>query len=164
MEDPEQPPSTDLATGGGIDVRVDVGVCPPGDGVRAELARFGQSVLDVLDCNPTELSILLCGDSFIRDLNCRFRGIDLPTDVLSFEQSGLMLGDVVISLDTARRQACASGIEVAVELRDLLLHGILHLLGRDHGDGETADEPMLQEQERLWKLLVVDRSTIEAFS
>lgn len=177
MEDPEQPPSTDstAAMGAGVcapaGARVDVGVAAhvraPAAGDRAALARFARAALGALGQRAAELSVLLCDDRFIRDLNRRFRGIDTPTDVLSFEQAGPIdglplgppapgppvLGDVVISLDTARRQARRRSIPEAAELRELLLHGILHLLGRDHGDGHVNDEPMLQEQERLLERL-----------
>lgn len=174
MEDPEQPPSTDPSPAPGVAVNaassavvcapcVDVGmtghVCAPADGDRAALVRFAQAALGELGHGNAELSVLLCGDRFIRDLNLRFRGIDAPTDVLSFEQEcavaghRLILGDVVISLDAARRQARRRSVPESAELRELLLHGILHLLGRDHGDGDVADEPMLQEQRRLLESL-----------
>ena len=135
----------------------------PAGGDRAALVRFAEGALDALGRSSAELSVLLCDDGFMRDLNLRFRGIDAPTDVLSFEQDltvghgsilgDSILGDVVISLDTARRQARRRNLSEATEIRELLLHGILHLLGRDHGDGDIADEPMLQEQRRLLESL-----------
>ena len=189
MEDPEQPPSTGppATLGSARDPRalpieprpiepgpieprrVEVGVADhvraPAVGDRAALVRFAEGALDALGRSSAELSVLLCDDRFMRDLNLRFRGIDAPTDVLSFEQDGRtfghgrtvghgsILGDVVISLDTARRQARRRNLPEATEIRELLLHGILHLLGRDHGDGDIADEPMLQEQRRLLESL-----------
>lgn len=182
MEDPEQPPSTGppATLGSARDPRalpieprpieprrVEVGVADhvraPAVGDRAALVRFAEGALDALGRSSAELSVLLCDDRFMRDLNLRFRGIDAPTDVLSFEQGlfeqdltvghGSILGDVVISLDTARRQARRRNLPEATEIRELLLHGILHLLGRDHGDGDIADEPMLQEQRRLLESL-----------
>ena len=163
MEDPEQPPSTGppATLGSARDPRalpveprpveprpVEVGVAAqvraPTGGDRAALVRFAEGALDALGRRSAELSVLLCDDGFMRDLNLRFRGIDAPTDVLSFEQdltvgrgSGgsipgdSILGDVVISLDTARRQARRRNLSEATEIRELLLHGILHLLGRD---------------------------------
>jgi probable rRNA maturation factor len=83
---------------------------------------------------PGELSVLVTGDREIRRLNREWRGKDKPTDVLSFEQpphTGL-LGDVVISLDTARRQAAEGGRPLSEELARLLAHGLLHLVGHDH--------------------------------
>jgi probable rRNA maturation factor len=80
-----------------------------------------------------QLSIALVSDREIRALNRRWRGKDRPTDVLSFplDEPGA-LGDVVISLDMARRQARAGGWSLAAELRRLLAHGILHCRGYDH--------------------------------
>jgi probable rRNA maturation factor len=92
-----------------------------------------------------EVNLVLTDDPTIHQLNRDHRGIDAPTDVLSFSQiegepgfvtpptGSLMLGDVVISIDTARRQA-AGGL--TDELRHLAAHGALHLLGYDHQNDE----------------------------
>jgi probable rRNA maturation factor len=80
-----------------------------------------------------ELSIALVSDREIRRLNRRWRNENRPTDVLSFPMDeGGALGDVVISIDTARRQAKEGGWPLATELRRLLAHGILHCRGYDH--------------------------------
>ena len=80
-----------------------------------------------------ELSIALVSDREMRALNRRWRGKDRPTDVLSFPLlEPDSLGDVVISIDTARRQAREGGWPLATELRRLLAHGILHCRGYDH--------------------------------
>ena len=86
-----------------------------------------------------ELSILVVGDRAIRKLNREWRQKDEATDVLSFEQPGLpghprtgLLGDVVISLDTAKRQAKEGGRPLSQQLQRLLAHGVLHLAGHDH--------------------------------
>jgi probable rRNA maturation factor len=81
--------------------------------------------------------VLIVDDAYIRELNCRYRGIDAPTDVLSFSMSEGdfadlhpdVLGDVVISVETARSQAKAAGHSLADELKLLAIHGTLHLLG-----------------------------------
>lgn len=89
--------------------------------------------------STAELSVSLVSDKIIRDLNLRWRGIDLTTDVLSFEQdgaSGEVLGDIVVSMETAKRAADERGISLNDELRVLLLHGVLHLLGFDHQDDD----------------------------
>jgi len=100
-----------------------------------------------------EVSILLVDDAAIRELNSLYRGIDAPTDVLSFamnedtaEGEGFtvmeddnILGDVVISLETASRQAEEYGHSLEREVGFLAVHGVLHLLGYDHaGDRDTA--------------------------
>ena len=99
-----------------------------------------------------ELSIALVSDREIRRLNRRWRGKDHPTDVLSFplNDSGA-LGDVVISLETARRQAREGGWPLAAELRRLLAHGILHCRGYDHGDGRQARKMAAAERRLLGK-------------
>jgi len=98
-----------------------------------------------------ELSILLTDDASIRRLNREHRNVDAPTDVLAFplmdpddEQlttlEGGALGDVVISLDTALMQAGSRGQLLMDEVRNLLAHGLLHLLGYDHQtDAEEAE-------------------------
>jgi probable rRNA maturation factor len=93
---------------------------------------------------PTEveLSLVFCEDDFIHGLNRDYRGKDKPTDVLSFNQdpeTGI-LGDVVISVPTAARQAEARGHSLETELEWLFLHGALHLLGYDDETDEQADE------------------------
>ena len=85
-----------------------------------------------------EVHLVLTGDQTMRELNQRFRDIDRSTDVLSFPDgdelpSGrLLLGEIVISLDSARHQAEALGHGEVRELCELALHGTLHLLGYDH--------------------------------
>jgi len=95
------------------------------------------------------LGIRFAGDREVRRVNRTFRGKDKPTDVLSFpgapEDNG-HLGDILISLPTARRQAKAVGQPVERELKVLLLHGILHCMGYDH---ETDDGTMERLEKRL---------------
>ncbi len=109
---------------------------------------------------PAELSILLADDATVRELNRSYRGADAPTDVLSFAQSegepfarpdstAPHLGDVVISIDTARRQADEYKLTLGDEVAHLLVHGILHLLGYDHEQPEDAAAMRLQEYEIL---------------
>lgn len=97
---------------------------------------------------PAELSIVFVDDAAIQVLNRDYRDTDAPTDVLSFAQAegdafaapegvARHLGDVVVSAETARRQAAEHGIAVADEVAHLVVHGILHLLGYDH---EAPDE------------------------
>jgi probable rRNA maturation factor len=86
--------------------------------------------------DEVEVSLLLCDDAVIRALNAAHRGVDRPTDVLSFPQDDpYLLGDIVISLDTAARQSAAAGWPLESEVALLATHGLLHLLGYDD---ETA--------------------------
>jgi probable rRNA maturation factor len=111
-----------------------------------QVRSIGERMLRHLGREQHELSILLTDDAFIRSLNETHRGKDHPTDVLAFPQNegegtptpmdhGL-LGDVVISLDTAQRQAKGRKHALLDEVSFLLAHGILHLLGYDHQTDE----------------------------
>ena len=115
------------------------------EGVRApawksRLAGFCAAVLEKLEADPGELSILLCGDARMTELNARYRGIDRPTDVLSFSRGepGRLAGDLAISLETLARNAAAWGVTRDAELKRLVIHGILHLAGMDHGRGKGS--------------------------
>lgn len=100
---------------------------------------------------PAELSVLLTSDAAIRELNRAYRDTDATTDVLSFSQTEgeafavpdgetPHLGDVIISLETASRQADEHSLALQDEVAHLLVHGILHLLGYDHEDSEDEAE------------------------
>jgi len=132
-------------------VHVDGRADPLADGVREEALAVLEAVGSP---DGSELSLLLVGDPEIRELNRDWRGIDSPTDVLSFPQdpdTGL-LGDVVVNLDAVPRQAEAHGMEPQEELRFLLIHGVLHLLGWDHADAQQRSA-MEAEEQRLWEAL-----------
>jgi probable rRNA maturation factor len=100
----------------------------------AEVRRRAERMLGALGLSgAAELSVLLCDDATIRELNRTFRRIDRPTDVLAFPmEERSVLGDVAISIDTARRQARRERRSLLAEVTHLLAHGLLHLLGHDH--------------------------------
>lgn len=104
-----------------------------------------------------ELSIVLTTDRRIRTLNRDWRGKDKATDVLSFEQDASLglLGDVVISLDTAKRQAKEGGRPLSDELARLLAHGLLHLMGHDHEKPADARRMAKAEVELLGRVGLV---------
>ncbi len=96
-----------------------------------------------------DASIVLADDEQLQMLNLQYLGIDAPTDVLSFpagetdpDTEELYLGDVILSLSRASAQASAGGHTVQDELSLLVVHGMLHLLGHDHGEPD--------EKERMW--------------
>jgi len=112
----------------------------PFAGVSATtIKRRAEKMALWLELGAVELSIALVDDARIRDLNRDYRKKDKPTDVLAFAMSegeggahGGLLGDVIVSIDTARRQAKAAKRSLLDELTMLLAHGLLHLLGYDH--------------------------------
>jgi probable rRNA maturation factor len=114
--------------------------------VRPWLAR----VLAELAPGAASLGVRFTSDAEMRRLNARHRGQDRTTDVLSFPggatADGRHLGDLVIAVPQARRQAREAGHGVSTELRSLLLHGILHCLGYDH---ETDRGEMRRRERRL---------------
>lgn len=111
--------------------------------------------LSRLGVQDAEVHLVLTGDQTVRDLNLRFLGNDRATDVLSFPDGDelptgrLLLGEIVISLDRARRQAEKYGHGEVRELCELALHGTLHLLGydheRDHGEMNEIELKLRQE-------------------
>jgi rRNA maturation RNase YbeY len=151
--------------------------CDGADGreFAASLRGAAKALLHLLDRDRAELSILLTTDAAIRKLNSAFRGKDMPTDVLSFPQLDdgaeprgshaelrevandaappVMLGDVVISLTTAIRQARAMRLPPELRLRALLIHGLLHLLGYDHERSSAEARRMFARERELAGLL-----------
>ena len=93
-----------------------------------------------------KINVRLMGDADIRRLNRRFRGRDKATDVLSFnmDEDGV-LGDIAISTETARRNAGRYAAAYRPELKRLVVHGVLHILGYDHGRRMTDAEKIYQK-------------------
>jgi probable rRNA maturation factor len=115
---------------------------------RAALQSLASRVLDAESLSESELSVVITDDATIRELNRTYRATDSPTDVLSFAQgegealvrppgASTHVGDVIISLETARRQSGEHEVPLQQEMDHLLVHGVLHLLRYDH---ETADD------------------------
>jgi probable rRNA maturation factor len=99
---------------------------------RREIVAFARRVLRAVKAEQEELSIAFVDDKAMRWLNRRFRHKNKTTDVLTFRGDGPLLGEIVISIDQARRQAADEKHSLATEVRYLILHGILHALGYDH--------------------------------
>ena len=117
-------------------------------------------LLSALECSNAELSILFTDDEEIQLLNRQYRSKDKPTDVLSFPQyddedplvgeaaGRLLLGDVVISVVTAERQAAELGATLQEELLRLLIHGVLHLVGYEHENVSDAEADRMRSKEQ----------------
>jgi len=123
-----------------------------------------------LGCDNHEISIVITDDAQLRDLNRTYRGKDASTNVLSFpmqegEFSDItpgLLGDVVISLDTARTEAITAGISTDERMSQLLIHGILHLMGFDHELGEDQAREMEEKSLELLRR-IEDNPDLSAF-
>jgi rRNA maturation RNase YbeY len=118
-------------------------------------------VLKGLECHDGELSLLFTDDKHIAELNYRFLKRQGPTNVLAFpmrdddhsQPETPMLGDIVISLDTAMRDAKSGGESLNKTIDRLLIHGLLHLLGYDHESSEEEAQQMEEETERLLTMM-----------
>jgi probable rRNA maturation factor len=137
----------------------------------ARLQKAARKILSVLACpEDSELSIVITDDEQIREINRDYLDRDRPTNVISFamqegEGSGLqpgLLGDVVISAETAARDAAEAGLPFESELLFLLLHGILHLLGFDHERGSEEDARLMEEKEQ--EVFAIIEREFSAFS
>ena len=128
---------------------------------------FVQKAMQKLNFDCEEVSVLFCNNEYIRELNKCYRQIDSPTDVLSFENDmeyedeegkWKCVGDIVISLETLPINSDYFDENNNDELKRLLVHGILHLNGMDHGEehiekGVMPVCEMLQKQEKILELL-----------
>jgi len=130
---------------------------PAAANIRASLRKL---LLDA-GLRDAEVSVLLVGDRSMRTLNQQYRGRDRTTDVLSFPLRGgrfsriqsRLLGDIVISIPAAARQAREQGETFRNEIDRLLVHGFLHLLGCDHERGGAAARRMEARERRLREML-----------
>ncbi len=104
------------------------------------LKKLSRTAFSLTGKEAGDISLVVCDDQFISRLNTKYKGIEAPTDVLSFTMreeetpqiGSNILGDIIISIDTARRQANAMGETLDEEFLILFIHGLLHLLGYTH--------------------------------
>jgi probable rRNA maturation factor len=124
-----------------------------------ELKKITAAILKALERSQAELSIALVGDKEMRPLNAKYRKKNKTTDVLSFPADNsatakrVLLGDVIISVEQARRQAKERTHSLKREMVILLIHGILHLLGYDHERSRRQAKIMADLEVKLFNLL-----------
>lgn len=160
-------------TSGGVvtNVIVEAETTGVAEAACAVVRRAIEAALHHLSAEDSEVSVVICDDARIHELNQEWRGVDAPTDVLSFpleeigddepgrelaEDEPRLLGDIVISWPRAMAQAEEYGHSVEREMAFLAVHGTLHLLGFDHMEEEERAEMRVQEEEIL-KLLGLER-------
>ena len=122
------------------------------------LRRRSTRIESAADIVESDVCVLLVSDVRIHELNRTWRGIDRPTDVLSFSQQeghfaaleSPVLGDVVISLERAEEQRTKRSL--LDEVTHLLIHGVLHLLGHDHAE-PAETRVMRAEEDRVWQVI-----------
>lgn len=148
------------------DVSVDIAIQPDETLDASLLEALAERTLAVEQAPAGGVSIVITDDATVQALNCAYRGLDEPTDVLSFGLGGLAkpledmpaedfvlpagaplaIGEVVIAYPYAARQARAAGRSVRDEVALLVVHGVLHLLGHDHLEADEA--ALMQTRER----------------
>lgn len=111
-------------------------------------------LLDIQGLEGMGISLYFTDDAEIRDLNRTYRGKDKPTDVLSFildepVEDYRLLGEIIISVDTAKRQAKELGHSFRDEIKRLIVHGFVHLLGYDHELGGEEERKFKELEEKL---------------
>lgn len=134
-----------------------------GEDLQALAEKVVQEVLAAEGvAKEAEVSVVFVDSEYIRYLNRQYRGVDSPTDVLSFamlegeplagKEGELILGDVVVSLPAAQKQSAEYGHSLAREVAYLIVHGVLHLLGYDHQTAEQKQIMRAKEETVLEKL------------
>jgi probable rRNA maturation factor len=129
--------------------------------VKDDIRTTAKRVLNALGCPDAQLSVLIVSDDQIAELNQTYLNHKGPTNVISFPMqegpfAGItpdLLGDVVISADTAHREAGEAGMEMMERFNELLIHGILHLVGYDHVNSEEEADVMQRKSDEMLKLL-----------
>jgi probable rRNA maturation factor len=123
------------------------------------IQQKAKDILNVLECHDAELSVLIVDDPQITILNTKYLHRSGPTNVIAFPMhtdafpniSPQLLGDVVISIETAAREGERIGIDMEERFIQLLVHGILHLVGYDHEKSERHAENMEQKENEILK-------------
>lgn len=125
-----------------------------------EMKRLTRMVLEKEGHRGKEVALLLTNDKKMQNLNRSYRKMDRPTDVLAFPMADdeEILGDIAISVETAERQAVEAGHNLVTELKVLLLHGLLHLCGFEHGGPE--DGGRWKNIEDKYQILVGSRQSV----
>ena len=139
-------------------------------GIRLLIRKCCHAVLESENYNDSyEISVSFVDDAQIHEINKEFRNIDRPTDVLSFplgedgvydqdmETGAYLLGDIVISIETAERQAEVYGHSLEREVGFLTVHSMLHLLGYDHELGKLEERIMREKEEAILSSLGISR-------
>lgn len=131
------------------------------DITRQKIKKIAVEAADRLDLHNARITIIITDDAYIRTINREYRSLDRPTDVISFanrdnpfpdiDASQEEIGDIYISAERAERQSHEYRVSLADEMKRLIIHGVLHLVGYDHERSDEDEEIMLQKEDDLWK-------------
>ncbi len=144
-----------------IRIRNEQSILPASFAVRRIIKKSIRGAVREMGGETCEVSVLICDNSAIRELNAQWRNIDRETDVLSFpmEDDSPLLGDIVLSLEKAYEQAQSYGHSTAREIGFLTVHSMLHLYGYDHIEEEDRLEMRKMEEKILMRLKLMREET-----
>jgi probable rRNA maturation factor len=136
---------------------------PYRDVKKREIKRFIKRICDILSLHDLSITLIATDNEFIRDINRRYRNQDSPTDIITFayrenpfpQNSSEVehLGDIYLSLERAFENSLEYGVDFISELKLLLVHGVLHLIGYDHELSERDDKKMRDREQEILKML-----------
>ena len=151
------------ATAPSVDIIIDSRLWATEPAADEIVRRAIVQAADIVTAGDVELAVMLTDDAAIRALNNQWRGLDKPTNVLSFPapaalqgDSPVHLGDIAIAYETVAREAESEGKPLAHHLSHLAVHGFLHLLGYDHESEPEAEAMEQQERAILARLRIPD--------
>ena len=136
------------------------GVTLPFKGVtRQKIVKIAAATAHLLDLKNASITLIVTDDAYMRKINREYRGLDEPTDVISFsnrdnpfpdiDADSEEIGDLYISMEKADRQAREYRVSLDEEMKRLIVHGMLHLVGYDHERSDSDEEIMLQKEDEL---------------
>jgi len=124
------------------------------DDLLDHIEADANAMLKAANLSDRQLTVVVCDDKVIQEMNARWRSKDRPTDVLSFPaDDDALVGDLIVSIPTAERQAAERGHSLRNEVRILLVHGFLHLCGFDHEESGEEHATMVDAEEVMMELL-----------
>lgn len=148
-----------------IEVFTEGAKLPYRDLTHQKIKKIAVAAAERLDLHDARITIIVTDNSYIRKINREYRSIDRPTDVISFanrdnpfpdiDASQEEIGDIYISVEQAERQSHEYRTSLLDEMKRLIIHGILHLVGYDHERSDEDEEIMLQKEDDLRKNIIV---------
>lgn len=130
---------------------------------KNKIKAVASAAAELLELKNASITIIITSDAYIMKINQEFRGKDKPTDVISFsnrdnpfpevDDSCEEIGDIYISLDRADRQSIEYRVSLQDELKRLIVHGVLHLVGYDHERSDEDEEIMMRKEEELCRII-----------
>jgi rRNA maturation RNase YbeY len=138
---------------------------PYGQVTRQKIIKIATAAAHLLDLKESAITVIITDDAYMRRINREYRGHDEPTDVISFSNRDNPfpevdadceeVGDLYISIVRAEKQAGEYRVSLVAEMKRLIVHGMLHLVGYDHERSDSDEEIMLQKEEDLCRAIDV---------